>query len=188
MLKQKSFKKILWTLGLLILVIFIAYYFLWRDIKSKNERISTLSQDISSESVRQDYLILTQKVIESVNTDISRINNSIVAKDGDVSFIENLETLAKSNGLTITIDSLIFEDSPQTSSAGLTVFRINAKTRGNWAGTYTFLSQLESSPFKIKINKFTFLGSEGETLDGKKPSLSNIVWQGAFEIAVLKYK
>ena len=188
MYKSASFKKILITLSIIILIIFASYHFIFLDIKSKNENISLLSQELASQSNKQDYLISTQKMLESINSDITNINKSIVAKGGDVAFIENLESIAKSNGLVINIDTLVFEDEKKLSSAGLTVFKIRAKTRGTWAGTYGLLSQLESLPFKIKINKFAVLAETSDTFDAKKLKPANVMWQGSFEIVVLKYK
>ena len=128
-------------------------YFLFKDIRLRNEHISKLSQEVSSLSSKQDYLVSTQKMIGSINQDIIRIDNSIITKDGDVAFIENLELIAKSNGLTLNIDSLVFEDDTKLTGAGLTTLKIKAKTTGNWSNTYRFLSQIESLPFKIKVNR-----------------------------------
>ncbi len=189
MSNRTTSKKILIILGFLILAFFVSYYFMFQSIKSKSQRTSILRQELSQQSDRQNYLTSTQKMIENIDLDIAKINNSIVAKDGDVDFIENLEVIARSNGLTISIDSLVFEDAPALSSASLTSFKIKAKLSGSWSGTYTFLSQIESSPFKIKVVRFGMVGSRFEgTSDGKKSSIAKMVWQSTFEIVVLKYK
>ena len=109
----------------------------------------------------------------------------MVSVDGDVKFIENLESLARENGLSIDIDSLNFEDNTKLLPNNMTIFRVRAKTSGNFFGTYKFLSLVESLPFKVKIQNFTLsTASEEGVLNVKK---SNI-WQSKFEISVLKYK
>jgi len=186
MFTEQSLKKILVSLSFLIVVIFGSYYFIYTDIKSRNENTSTLSQEISLQSSKKDYLKSTQKMIESIQTDIDGINNSIVGKEDDIAFIESLEAIARSNGLTIDIDSLLFEEDPKLSPAGLTNFIVKAKITGSWSGTYLFLSQLESLPIRAKITRYDFVTSVGpETVETKTTSK---VWRSAFEITVLKYK
>lgn len=187
MFNQKSFKQILVILCIIAAAFFVAYYFLYEDVKGKNEHISSLVQDLDFQSSRQEYLISTQRMIQNINSDIDRINNSIVATDGDVKFIEGLEAIARSEGLSVTIDSLGIEDSVALDASGVTNLKLRAKTKGPWSGTYAFISQLESLPYKIKINSFGIQSDGGETTaDGKKLSVPQ--WQSSFEIQVLKYK
>ncbi len=187
MQNNKFLKIILFVLGLAVLLVFVLYYFVYEDIKSKNQHVSTLSNDLSSQSAKRDYLILTQKVIQNIGIDINRINNSIIAKDGDVKFIENLESIARQNGLTMTIDSLVLADNPEFASSSITTLQIRAKTKGNWSGNYKFLVELESLPIKIRVNKFDLSNTAVETgSDVKKAGVG--IWQSTFEISVLKYK
>ena len=182
----KSYKRILIILGFSVVGFFIAYYLLFRDIRLKNEHISILQSDLSLQTDKQGYLISAEKILHDTAPDIMRINNSIISTDGDVAFIENLESIAHDGGLTIGIDSLSFEDNPKFSSSGITIFKIKAKTDGSWIGTYKFLKQIESLPFKIKIEKFAFTNGINSGSDAGKIGRNN--WQSAFEISVLKYK
>jgi hypothetical protein len=187
MKNEKSFKKILILLGIVFVGFFVVYYLVYQDIKVKNEHISTLAQDLDFQSSRQEYLISTQRMIQNISSDIDRINNSIVAVDGDVQFIENLESIAKNEGLSISIDSLLIEDDPSFSNNEITTLKVKAKAEGSWAGTYSFLAQIESLPFKVKINKFSIVNdADGGGIDGQKTFSLN--WQSSFEIQVLKYK
>ncbi len=179
MKNHKLSKKTLFVLTFLTLIFLGGYYYIFMDIKTRSENISTLSQELSMQSNKQGYLVSTQKMINSISSDIDRINNSIVPKDGDVAFIENLETLAKDNGLTIDIDSLVFEDDSKLEAIDVTAFKIKAKISGGWIGTYTFLSQIESMPLKVKINRFASSANSQATTS---------VWQSSFDITVLKYK
>ncbi len=176
-------------LGVVTLGVLSSYYFIYRDIKSKNEHISSLIQQLDFQSSRQEYLVSTQRMIENLNSDMTKINDSIVSKDGDVEFIENLENRAKNKGLTINIESLNVEDDPTSTASSITKLKLSAKTKGSWDGTYTFLSELESLPFKIKIEKFSIVNeSRSEVLDGKQTYTYSPDWKTSFEIVVLKYK
>src|SRR3989344_2860976 len=182
--KQVS-KKILILLSILALAVLVSYYFVYTDIKRKNENISKLSQDLEYQIKRRQYIVSLQRTLQSTDSDITRINNSIVPVDGDVEFIEDLERMARENGLFIGIDSLIFEESPLFASSTINILKIKAKTSGSWPSTYRFLAQIESLPFKVKVNNFGLGSSVQDTGSASKPTNS---WQSTFEIHVLKYK
>lgn len=183
---SKSFIKISSFLTIIVLLLFWMHYFLYKEIRKINEDVSTKEQNLSLQERRQDYLVSTQKLMESMSSDIESVNNSIVAIDGDVNFIENLESVAKNNGLNIDIDSLVFKDNPASGSANITEFKVQAKTSGTWEGTYKFLSQLEALQFKVKIIRFAFNTDVPES--GNEIDVSNKIWKSNFEIVVLKYK
>lgn len=189
-MKKSPSKKIAIILGVVVLGICALYYFIYIDIKKRNEHASVLLHDATLEISRQQYTISLEHTIENITPDIDLVNKSLIAKDGDVDFIENLEGLAKSNGLAITIDSLILDNNnPILEGSDITLLRVKAKTEGNWLGTYTFLSELESMPLKIKVDKLGFasIGDEPQT-GTKKQVKSNRIWQSIFEITILKYK
>ena len=87
--KQVS-KKILILLSILALAVLVSYYFVYTDIKRKNENISKLRQDLEYQIKRRQYILSLQRTLQSTDSDITRINNSIVPVDGDVEFIEDL--------------------------------------------------------------------------------------------------
>ncbi len=143
--------------------------------------------DLSSQDSKQDYLNSTQKILQSIAPNIARIDNSVIPAGGEVQFIENLESTARANGLTIEINSLSNEDNLKSASTTLTsTLKIVTTTTGSWKGVYAFLAELESSPFKIKISKFQLSNSTSDIGAGTK--ISNSIWQSSFEIGVLKYK
>jgi hypothetical protein len=184
---KKSFKITLVVLGIIVLGFLGIYYFVYRDIKTKNEHISSLTQQLDFQSGRQEYLLSTQRMIQNLNSDMEKINNSIIGTDGDVTFIEDLENRAKNNGLEIEIESLAVEEDKAFSASGVTTLKLKAKTKGNWSGTYTFLSTLESLPFKIKVNNFA-LKNDTSSLSPEGVQVYSPIWQSSFEITALKYK
>ncbi len=183
----RSFKIILIVMAICSFSIFVADYFLFRDIKIKNEHISSLENDLSLQDKRQEYLVSTQKLVKSVEQDIANINNSIIPKQNDVKFIEGIETMAKDNNLKIEINSL-FTQNDEVASTTATILSMKVKTTGGWSGTYKFLAEIESLPFKIKIGNMTMyssnIGGDGAVVAKKTAS----VWEGSFDIKVLEYK
>lgn len=158
---------------------------MYRQIKYRDQSYQVYSKDLLFQNDRQDYLFSAQKIIENLSLDIEHINNSIVSRDGEVEFIENLEGVAKESGLSIEINSILLETNPKLASSSVSILRVRAKTKGSWSDSYLFLSRLESLPYKVKINKFGLVNSS-EVISGS--SRSNSVWQSSFEIDVLKYK
>jgi len=189
MYNYRLLKIILLTQSVLVVVIFGLCYLVYQDIKYKNENHHTLSHSLLFQNDKLAYLVSTQKAIDNISSDIVRIDSSVVSKEGEVDFIENLESIARENGLSIEIDSLVFEDKGDGSSNPINVLKIKAKTKGSWRGSYVFLSRLESSPFKIKIDKFSLINNGTEIpISDKKVGVPSGDWQSTFEIAVLKYK
>jgi len=184
--QSKLFIKIILLLIICTLSLFGVIYFVYFEIKEKNEKIMNVEQDISTQNSKHDYLVSAQKLIEDIEPDIAKIGDSIVSSNGDVAFIENLEFIARSYDLSIQIDSLTIEDDLKNESNPISTLKIKAKINGSWTNTYVFLSELESLPFKLKINKFNLISS-GEVSNVDKTS-SNIDWQALVEISVLKYK
>lgn len=181
-------KKVSILLCLVIVFIFISYYFVYSDIKRRNEHVSSLNQDLSFQIKKRQYILSLQRTFQSTDSDIALVNNSIIPTEDGVKFIEDIESMARNNGLTIDIDSLGFEDSTLFSSSTITTLKVRAKTTGSWGGTYHFLSEIESLPIKVKINNLGLLSSikdDGSTSKTKKPTA---LWQSTFEINVLKYK
>jgi hypothetical protein len=134
-------------------------------------------------------LISEQKKINDIDLEINLINNSIIPKEGEIEFIENLELIARENGLSMEINSLVFDDNLNLASSSTEILKIKAKTKGSWSGNYEFLARLESLPVKIKINKFGLTNTSSDIISGvSKNSLLNNIWQSTFEIDVLKYK
>ncbi|MCX6702052.1 MAG: hypothetical protein NTX96_02560 [Candidatus Zambryskibacteria bacterium] len=189
MYNHKLSKITLVVLTIVIIVIFMMCYFVYKDIKYKNQNHHIILSDLSFQNNKQDYLISTQKTMDDLAPDIKLINSSIISKEGDVGFIENLESIAKENSLSIEIDSLIFDNGLKPTSSSTDVLKIKAKTEGSWSNSYTFLARLESLPFKIKIDKFSLTSIPVGIVSGTNENyVSSGNWQSVFEIDVLKSK
>ena len=191
MYQNKSLKIVLIILCSLVAAVFIACYFIYADIKTKNENYQVVLRDLSFQNQKQEYLAIKFKSIDDMGLDIGMVDNSMVSKDAEVKFIESLEALASEYGLTLDIDSLIYENNQKIASSSLDILRVKTRTKGTWAGSYMFLSRLEAIPIKVKINNFSLLKVSDVVvipLIGKKQGTPIGVWQGAFEISVLKYK
>ncbi len=185
-MKNKYYLKLLLVLMMFSLVFWGAHYFLYNDIKNKNVQILTLDNQLKTLNTEQEYISTTERMLESRKSDIDRIENSIIVAGGDVNFIEMLELVARNNGLTLDIESLVATDADKSSANLVTALKVKAKTSGSWSGSYLFLSELESLPYKIKVTNFSIISNTPEVVDVLKKEANS--WQTIFEITVLKYK
>jgi hypothetical protein len=188
MSQARSFKKIIALLTILSLVLFAAMYFVYMEIKSKNEKVSSVEQDLTQKNTRYDYLLSMQKLIKDSEVDIKKIDDSIVAKSADVAFIEKIESLAQSHDLDIQIESLNLSSDPKAENTSVSNFRIKANIEGLWGNIYLFISEMESLPIKVKINKFSLKNKDEIPTDKTKLAGLGKNWRGSFEISVLEYK
>jgi len=103
MYNHKKYKIILMILLLLMVVVSLVCYFVYLNIKTKNQGHHTILHDLSLQDERINYLASIQKSIDDISTEISLVDRSIVSKNGDIKFIENLEKIAREYGLSIEI-------------------------------------------------------------------------------------
>ena len=185
-MNDKSLKRIIFLLSGMFVILCIAQYFLYSEIRTKNENISRVQIDLNNQESRQGYLISMQKLLDGLSSDINDITGSIVAKGQDVDFVEYLESVSKISGVELKIDNLSYEDSPTLKNTNITTLKIKANTDGTWKAIYSFLVQLESLPYKVKINKFAMVNVPDDSETKGKVVKSH--WKSSFEIIVLKYK
>lgn len=183
--KTSYFKKIA------IILIFINFwllafqYFLFYEIRKKSLNISGIKNNLDVEEKIKGYLISTQNTLDAISNDLENIDNSVIAKDGDVQFIERIEDIAKANGLELKMENLSFEPNNFLDKSEFVALRVKANTTGSWRGTYNFAISLESLSYRTKINKFSMIGTPVISQDGKK---RGVMWKTNFEMTVLKYK
>ena len=186
--QSSLFKKILAFLIIIIFVFCFLYYIIYNDIKLKNKHTSELQNSISHRLKQDQYMSSVKMDVFNANSDIEKISNSIVSQDGDVVFIELLENIAKNNGLVLTISSLAVDDTNSLSTSTMTTLDIRAKLNGSWKGTYLFLSELESLPYNIRVDRFSLVNMLDNVVVLNKSKLTEVLWSSDFEIHVLKYK
>lgn len=184
----RPFKKIIVVLSMFSVLLFVAMYFVYAEIRSKNEKVSTVEQDLSQKNTRYDYLLSMQKLVKDSEADIKKIDDSVVAKSGDVAFIEQIESLAKNHNLNISIESLNLTSDPKLENTSIATFKIKASVDGLWSDIYMFTSEIESLPIKVKINKFSLKNKDEIPSDRTKAVGLGKSWRSSFEISVLEYK
>jgi Tfp pilus assembly protein PilO len=188
MKKLFSIKGILCLLILLTILLFVAIFALFQNIKNEDENASQTQNEINLSEKQNQYSVSLRESLQNSNSNIAKVSGSILSSDGDVAFIEQLENVAKENGVSITIDSLSVENIPNITSNNLTSFKIRAEAEGDWNGMMAFLTKLESLPYVARVEKLDLANSSDNPLSQTTPATSAQSWQSVFEIRVLQYK
>ena len=188
MKKLFSLKGILCLFAFLVVLLFVDIFILFQNVKNQNENVSKTQNEISHSEKQNEYTASLRESLQNSNSEIAKVNNSILSSDGDVAFIEQLENTAKENGVGIIIESLSVEDIPNVVSGDLTSFKIRAEAEGGWNGMMAFLTKLESMPYVARVEELDLANSSDNPLSQTTPVASLQSWQSVFEIRVLQYK
>lgn len=190
MKNSSKYRNIIFILILPCLLIFVGYFFLYKQLVKMSGENAQLLEYIASASSREVYTSNIQKQLQNSDADIKKIESAIVPSGDVVSFIEELESVAKANGLVIKNDSITEEQESNSKQASTTTsfLKIKSQIGGSWEGTYKFIAELESLPHKVRINSINF-GSSGDSIaSGGSTVPVTGSWTAVFEIRVLKYK
>ena len=187
-MKILSSKTILILVIILTAILIAANYFFFTSIKKINAETSMLSNELASYKNEQTTLAGRDGLAELPGL-IENIDSYSVGKDGVVDFIENVETEARSKGITLLIRSVGTENiggATEEESVGATkeIMRLKLEARGSWRDTMEFVSYIEHLPYKIVLHDVGFSSaSEGESSASSSPT-----WRARVELTVLKQK
>ncbi|MFA7216575.1 MAG: hypothetical protein WC095_01160 [Candidatus Paceibacterota bacterium] len=177
------FKKTIAIYSIIVIALLGLHIFVFLKIKNYNQSIASFENELIVQKDRQEKMFYMNQIIDQNKTEIDLIKNSVVSKNGNVEFIETMESLAKNNNLSIEIQSLSFEPDPTLNKDEMVFFKIKALTKGSWINIYTFLSQIEALPFSIRVDNMAAVSSSSDSQNGIKSE-----WQMTLDIRVLKYK
>ena len=181
-MKNKHSKKWLLVIVTVILLIFLGVYgftFWYLQNNIKNTRYE-LSKAHALEG-QQSTFDNAEHALHDVSSSRDIVDASFIASDGEVAFINSIESLAKSIGLDITTQDVAFSQ-PIHNSYGRDL-EITIITSGSWRANVHFIELIETLPFHIVISQ-TILTKQSSVLqkgDEKKPSE---YWQSVIHFSV----
>lgn len=158
------------------------FIFVFKQTQGWANEIAVSQNEFLAEKKKQEYLLSVQQEMEDQTNDIVRIKESIIDKEQHVEFIKQIEDLASTHNLSVTIETLSDESSGAEEDP-VFLFSIRGKTSGSWSHTVAFIADLEMFPQKIKVTELALLRGD----DGEKKTATP-VWNSVFRISVLKYK
>ncbi len=187
-------KKVLFITIALAMTSLLLYGFLFWEIKTKTQDAAKIQEDADKDVKREESLRLAKISLAKNKESIEKIDSYFIARDGVVSFIEELENLGKETGVILSIGSVSAEVDAKVKDDFKETLRIRLEASGSWKDLFYFLSILESLPYRAQIEQMTlsllgasdkipFGGEAGKRVPGKGE-----VWRGAFELTILKLR
>jgi Tfp pilus assembly protein PilO len=182
-----STKKLLVAVAVLDACAIGGYFFALNSLWAQNGEAQDVSAQVSSYSDTNAKLSSLQFSLKSAEQGMKEVNEYYIPADGAVDFISVIETLAKTRGLTISVDSVDTSD----VDAGTKDFQerlvLRLKTEGSWAETEQFLQLIENLPYNVYIE-----GADLSKIDvsavGGIAKTGAVHWKGEFQVSALKLK
>ncbi len=164
-------------LGLIIVVAIAAYGFSIKLIRDKVIEVSKYQIKADEKTTLDTNNRSLEDLIKNNKVEIDQLQSRIVKKDGTVSFIDTVESYAKSSGISVLVEN-VEERKLTPEIEGYQALHLNVKTQGSWEGTYRFLSLLESLPYKLTI----------ESAEIKNEMRETAAWNSLISVSVLQQK
>ncbi|MBU1557643.1 hypothetical protein KKC45_01650 [Patescibacteria group bacterium] len=167
-------KKILGVIVILNVVALASYFYLFSDIKSKNEATSVLENILDGQIGRESELKLVGSNLKRTEKERAVIDSYFVQKGKSevAGFVEVLESLAELAGVSLKVNSILLKK--EDASDIVEEMKLELEISSYWEEANYFLGLLELLPYKITFNK--------AYIEKSKDSQ----WKSVFNIKVLK--
>ncbi len=151
-------KELLVVVVVLNVAVLCLYGFLFREIKLKNEHISTLINQIETEGTEESIHTRNKMLVTETATLREKLLEYTIGKDGTVTFIGLLEKSGREVGVEVLIDSVVPKE--VVSSKDVETLRFALKATGSWSSVVRFLGLLELLPYESDIENVVVSKSE----------------------------
>jgi len=164
---ENKIKKTLNIMLLLAILLWGSFAVLWWQFGNMQEKIVQLSQEAFVESQKNTSSLAVRNALNNAEGDIKKIESYVVTEDGVVDFIQFVESLADSAGVSLDVNQVSFEDEEKR------LLSIHMVSEGSWQETFHFVSLLENIPYRAQFERLNLL-FQGE---------SN--WRGDYRVNVV---
>jgi hypothetical protein len=179
---QGRTKKIAAVFLVIALIGAVLWYVLFSIIGKNVRAADALQAEVNDKLTLEDQNKGLQSFLSDNSEAVTTLTTRIIPTEGTVDFIDSIEALAASVKVGIIVNSVDLTK----SATGGEIFEnltMQVTTEGDWQGVYTFMSMLQSLPYKISITNASL--KNGIFSDGKA---NKSVWTGVFTFDVLKRK
>jgi hypothetical protein len=175
-MNDKKTQKLLLILFFANMALLGAYGYLSFSVKEKNKQttllyFATRQAESSTEEIRKFERTMKETEIER-----GKLSSYFVPETNPIAFIEQMEKIAKSTGVDLSIRS-VFGDTKNDESVSLDFF-----ATGNFSNLYRLVALVESVPYKVGIKKAILQKSVIDQETGQ------MLWSGDFTITLESFK
>ena len=151
------------------------YYFLFQYIKTQSKAAIALTSTIDSGQQKNSHLSALRAVVKDIDGKRQQLTSFFLSGDAEIPFIEQMEALGKTSGLTVKTNSV---SSVAGSAGAAKTFRMQLQVVGSWNSALYFLNQIENLPYDVHVQGVSLVKQPGS---GKTSSGS---WAATFEISL----
>jgi Tfp pilus assembly protein PilO len=178
-------KKLCITLAILVLGGLVACGIFWAMIRSNVIAAYTADAEKQEALSHREQELALQSLLTDVSSNIQTLSSRVIDSNGTVPFIDMVESLARAAGTNASIDSANI--GPANEGDTFETLSLSISAGGNWRQVYTFLSMIESLPYKISFDNAALSVSTSVGTSGKATTTAKI-WKASMNISVLKRK
>jgi hypothetical protein len=165
-------------------ILLCAYGYLYSKFQVLNSSIVDSSSKVYKDQEQESSIISLRQKIASVQSDKALLDSLFVGSDQVAGFIQNLETLAQTSGVSHTL-AVTSEDDPGLAPYSKSFLVFHLTTAGNWKNTMRFLLALENMPNKSFISNVSYSVS-GDV--AASSSVKTSLWSGSIDIRFIQNK
>jgi hypothetical protein len=156
----------------------VAIVWVDRSIDAQSSSVAVLSTEVSARQNQEQAIETAQASAALLSADSSKVDSYSIAQDGEVDFIDNLESTARALGLSVTVNTVGIVSANDLSPAGFENIEVRLTVSGSWKSVYQFTAEMENLPYDIVVNQADFSSLSDNT--------DTSTWQGAFDILAIK--
>lgn len=163
------------VLAILAVISVVAYYFAISYVSGLSEKTHTASSDLSYVEAKYQQAISQRAVANTGESSGKKLDKYILATDGEVGIVKELERLANNLSLEIVTEVLEVEQDEALATHSKNYLHIIVTTNGAERDTRRFLALLETLPYNVKIKEVNLYNGQ-----------SGSQWQGRFDLSIVK--
>lgn len=172
----QTHKTLLFTMVLVTLLLGVMYVFLFLSVKTKNERVSSLANDIEAESSAENTQRSTKVLVAETSKYREKLTGYLLGKENAVSFFEFLEREGGEVGVMVRIESVV---PSELATGDVEELRLSLRASGPWAEVVRYVGLLEFLPFQSRLEQLVVSKAERQEDDP---------WSAQVVLVVLKEK
>lgn len=147
-MKNSRPKIFLFVLAAVAVAAAVAYVWFWNLVSVANDESSYLRGDIELQVRRNETAGSLEKLVDNTEAERQQIDSYFVGADQTIDFVEFLESLARTAGVSFEITSLEIE---QVKDDFKDYIVLRGEAVGDWSPTMNFLSLLENAPYRLDL-------------------------------------
>ncbi len=173
-------KKLNLTLILTLLTAILTaglYIYFYNSLAKNKLEVNKFYSESKAFKIKLNNLQNVEQNLKKTIVDGDRISSLFVRQDSIVDFIQNIEDLMKSAGVSGSVDSVAEETSPELDALGKQKLNMVISANGEWEGAVNLLGLLERLPYKSTINSFSLINTKSEEKTADKKTISKTEWR-----------